>query len=188
MCVEAGADAIGLNFAPSSPRCLSLSVAEAIAAALPAHVLTVGVFVDADEATLTQVRQQLGLQCLQLHGDEPPELVQRFLPHAYKALRVRGAGVLEEAAKFPGDYVLLDAYVPGVHGGSGAKFDWTLATELARTRKLTLAGGLTPSNVAQAIATVQPYCVDVASGVELGVGKKDRALVQAFIRSAKRAV
>jgi len=187
MCVDAGADAIGLNFVPSSPRCLSLAVAQAIIAVLPSHVVSVGVFVDADYATLVQVKEQLGLACLQLHGDEPPELLERLLPHAYKALRVRGASVAQEASAYAGDYLLLDAYVPGVHGGSGARFDWSLATELATTRKLTLAGGLTPDNVAAAVATVKPFCVDVASGVERGAGRKDRALVEAFVRAAKGA-
>jgi len=184
MCVAAGVDAIGLNFVPSSPRCLQLSAAAAILAEIPKHVLSVGVFVDADYATLVDVQQQLGLGCLQLHGDEPPELLARFLPHAYKAHRVRDASVIAQAARYAGDHVLLDAYVPGVHGGSGARFDWSLAADLARTRKLTLAGGLTPDNVRAAIEQVQPYCVDVASGVERAPGEKDPELVQAFVRAA----
>jgi phosphoribosylanthranilate isomerase len=185
MCVEAGADAIGLNFAPSSSRCVSQALAREIVAALPAHVQSVGVFVDADHAALSAVRSAVGLTCLQLHGDEPPELLAQFLPHAYKALRVRDVGVIAEAARYGGEFVLLDAYVHGVHGGSGARFDWSLATELARTRKLMLAGGLVPSNVAEAVATVQPFCVDVASGVESAPGKKDPALVRAFVQAAK---
>jgi phosphoribosylanthranilate isomerase len=185
MCVEAGADALGLNFAPGSPRRVSKELGREIARALPAHVQSVGVFVDADFETLQSLRDALGLSCLQLHGDEPPELLEKFLPHAYKALRVRSASVGEEAARYGGEFVLLDAYVPGVHGGSGARFDWSLATELARTRKLTLAGGLVPGNVAEAVATVRPYCVDVASGVESAPGKKDRALVRAFVSAAK---
>ncbi|MEY4580184.1 MAG: hypothetical protein RL701_4887 [Pseudomonadota bacterium] len=193
MCVDAGADAIGLNFAPSSPRCLSLDVAESIIKVLPPHVLSVGVFVDADYDTLTRVKTQLGLRCLQLHGAEPPELLARFLPHAYKALRVRGPNIVSEAAVYPGEHLLVDAYVPGVHGGSGARFDWSLVTALARTRKLTLAGGLTPDNVATAIDVVRPFCVDVASGVESKAssgsrpGKKDEGLVARFIHQAKRS-
>jgi phosphoribosylanthranilate isomerase len=187
MCVDAGADAIGLNFVPSSPRCLDETTAAAILRVIPARVISVGVFVDADRETLIRYKDGLGLRCLQLHGDEPPELLAEFLPHAYKALRVRGPGVREEAERYPGAFLLLDAYVPGVHGGSGARFDWSLALELARQRKLTLAGGLTPDNVAEAIAAVQPFCVDVASGVERSPGQKDEALVRAFIRNAKRA-
>ncbi|MET0388989.1 MAG: phosphoribosylanthranilate isomerase [Polyangiales bacterium] len=187
LCIDAGADALGLNFVPSSPRCLSLPAAAAIMAVMPAHVLSVGVFVDADAGQLRDFKATLGLGCLQLHGDEPPELLAEFLPHAYKALRVRGADVEAEAARYPGEYLLLDAYVPGVHGGSGARFDWTLALSLAQRRKLTLAGGLRPDNVADAVRSVQPFCVDVASGVESSPGKKDPALVRAFIQAAKSA-
>ena len=187
VCVEAGADAIGLNFAPSSPRCVTREVAAAIVASLPGHVLSVGVFVDADYAELVDTQRQVGLGCLQLHGSEAPELLARCLPHAYKAIRVQGAASIDEAARYPGDHILLDAYVPGVAGGTGHTFDWELAARIARARKLTLAGGLRPENVAAAIAAVQPYCVDVASGVEAGVGKKDPARVRAFVENAKAA-
>lgn len=187
MCIEAGADALGFNFAPTSPRCLTLEVAAAITRKLPAGVLRVGVFVDADAAALERAKDEVGLECLQLHGDEPPELLARFLPHAYKALRVRGDAVLADAARYPGEHLLLDAYVPGVHGGTGARFDWALATELAKTRKITLAGGLTPENVASAIQVVRPFCVDVASGVERHPGRKDYALVSAFVIAARSA-
>ena len=187
LCVEAGADAIGLNFAPGSPRCLDLTTAAMIRRVIPAQVKAVGVFVDADRETLIRYRDSLGLDCLQLHGDESPELLASFLPHAYKALRVRGPGVKQEAARYPGAFLLLDAYVPGMHGGSGARFDWSLALELAQERKLTLAGGLTPHNVAEAIVAVKPFCVDVASGVESAPGRKDEALVRAFISNARAA-
>jgi phosphoribosylanthranilate isomerase len=185
LCVAAGADAIGLNFVASSPRCISIELAHTISASLPSHVLSVGVFVDCDHSELTRVRAAAGLGCLQLHGDESPELLARLLPHAYKALRVRGADVISAAARFAGEHLLLDAYVPGVHGGSGARFDWDLAAQLTKTRKITLAGGLDPENVAAAIEQVRPYCVDVASGVEASPRKKDARLVRAFIARAK---
>jgi phosphoribosylanthranilate isomerase len=188
LCVAAGVDAIGLNFAPSSPRCLTLEAAAPLARAIPAHVLSVGVFVDADLEQLLHYKRVLSLGCLQLHGDEAPELLEQLLPHAYKALRVRGAEAVAEAARFAGEHLLLDAYVPGAHGGTGARFDWRLARELSRVRKITLAGGLTPENVAEAIAVVQPYCVDVASGVELSPGRKDPVRLHAFVRAAKAAV
>lgn len=187
LCVAAGADAIGLNFAPASPRYLTLAAALPIAEAIPAHVLSVGVFVDADLTQLLDYRSKLSLRCLQLHGDEPPELLSQLMPHAYKALRVRGADVLSEAARYPGEHVLLDAYVPGAHGGTGARFDWKLARDLGQVRKVTLAGGLTPDNVAQAIAAAQPFCVDVASGVEQSPGRKDPERVRAFVQAAKRS-
>jgi phosphoribosylanthranilate isomerase len=185
LCVAAGVDAIGLNFAPGSARCLTLEAAGPIARAIPAHVLRVGVFVDADLAQLLHYKEVLQLGCLQLHGDETPELLAQLLPHAYKALRVRGADVLAEAARYAGEHLLLDAYVPGAHGGTGARFDWNLAKDLGCVRKVTLAGGLTPDNVAEAIAVAQPYCVDVASGVEHSPGRKDPARVRDFVRAAK---
>jgi phosphoribosylanthranilate isomerase len=187
ICIDAGVDAIGLNFAVESPRRVSLEVARAIVQALPPNVLSVGVFVDADYAELMRVQRAVGLGCLQLHGDEAPELLERCLPHAYKAIRVRGAAVHDEVARYPGEHVLLDAYVPGHHGGTGARFDWSLAAAVAKTRKLTLAGGLHPENVAEAIATVRPFCVDVASGVEAQVGRKDPERVRQFISRAKSA-
>ncbi|HTU56870.1 MAG TPA: phosphoribosylanthranilate isomerase [Polyangiales bacterium] len=186
LCVAAGADAIGLNFAPGSPRCLTLAAALPLAQAIPSHVLSVGVFVNAELAQLLEYKRALSLGCLQLHGDEPPELLSQVLPHAYKALRVRGADVLAEAARYAGEHLLLDAYVPGAHGGTGARFDWNLARDLGKVRKVTLAGGLTPDNVAEAIAVAQPFCVDVASGVESSPGQKDPERVRAFVRAAKK--
>jgi phosphoribosylanthranilate isomerase len=183
--VALGADAIGLNFHPASPRALDVATAREIVSALGAGVLTVGVFVDMPTERILALREQVGFRCVQLHGDEPPEALAPFLPHAYKALRVRGPDVLEEAARYPGEHILLDAYVPGQPGGTGATFDWRLARELASRRPLTLAGGLTPDNVARAVTEVRPFCVDVASGVERAPGVKDLELVRRFIEAAR---
>lgn len=188
MCVQAGADALGINFVPGSPRCVTEAMARDIVAAVNAQVLTVAVFVDTDGDEIARLKRAVGFRCVQLHGAEPPELLERFLPHAYKALRVRGREVLAEAARYPGAYLLLDAFVPGAAGGTGARFDWDIARELAAsapTRKLTLAGGLTPDNVAEAVAAVQPFCVDVASGVESAPGRKDAEKVRLFVERAK---
>jgi phosphoribosylanthranilate isomerase len=185
MCVAAGVDAIGLNFWPGSVRRCAEDAAQEIARAVSGRALLVGVFVDAPEAEIARLKAAIGLGCVQLHGAEPPALVARFLPHAYKALRVRDAGVLAEVRAFPGEHVLLDAYVPGMPGGTGATFDWSLAAQVARERKLTLAGGLTPGNVGAAVRAVQPYCVDTASGVESAPGVKDADLVRAFVAAAK---
>ena len=127
MCVEAGADAIGLNFWPGSVRRCEEPSAREIVAALGSRLLVVGVFVDADRGQIERLRDALGLGCVQLHGAEPPSLLESFLPHAYKALRVRGPEVLAEARRYGGEHVLLDAYVPGLPGGTGATFDWRLA-------------------------------------------------------------
>jgi phosphoribosylanthranilate isomerase len=187
MCVDAGADAIGLNFWSGSVRRCEESVAREISARVGGQVLIVGVFVDATREEMARVQREVGLACLQLHGDEAPDLLAQLLPHAYKALRVRGPGIAQEAARYAGEHVLLDAYVKGVPGGTGATFDWALAAELARARKLTLAGGLVPDNVAQAVRAVRPYCVDTASGVERAPGIKDAELVRAFVANAKNA-
>lgn len=189
LCVAEGADAIGLNFWPDSKRYIGVETAREIVAAVGARVLTVGVFVDAGYDEIARVRDATGIRCVQLHGDEAPELLERFLPHAYKAVRVRDASSIERARAFGGEHILLDAYVPGHAGGTGATFPWELATELAAQRKVTLAGGLQPENVTVAVASVKPFCVDVASGVEpqSSPRRKDPARVRAFIAAAKAA-
>lgn len=186
-CIAAGVDAIGLNFWPGSVRRCELATARTIVEELRGQALFVGVFVDASEAEIARTLQATQVECVQLHGNEPPELVARFLPHAYKALRVRDASVLEQVEAYPGDYVLLDAYVPGKPGGTGAVFDWSLATTIAQKRKLALAGGLTAENVAEAVRAVRPFCVDTASGVESAPGVKDAGLVRAFVERAREA-
>ncbi|MDD9939488.1 MAG: phosphoribosylanthranilate isomerase [Myxococcales bacterium] len=183
--VDAGADAIGLNFYPRSPRCIGQATAHAIVDAIAGRALCVGVFVDRPIEELMGLQSRLGLDCVQLHGQESPEYLSRVLPHAYKAIRLRGPEGIAEAARYGGEYILVDAYVSGEPGGTGARTDWRLAAQIARTRKLALAGGLTPDNVAAAIAAVRPFCVDVASGVESAPGIKDPTLVEAFIRAAK---
>lgn len=197
LAVECGASAIGLNFWPGSARCVDVTTARSIVDAVGERILVVGVFVDATLETLRDAKRETGIACLQLHGDEPPELLEPFLPHAYKALRVRGPGIAEEAEKYGGRHILLDAYSSGSPGGTGTTFDWELASLIARRRKLTLAGGLTAENVGQAIERVHPYCVDVASGVEYvrapdapGSERtprlaKDPARVRAFIAAVR---
>jgi phosphoribosylanthranilate isomerase len=131
--------------------------------------------------------REVGLGCLQLHGSEPPEALLPLLPHAYKAVRIANSDDVARARTFPGEHLLADAKAEGLLGGSGQKFDWALVQGLARERKLTLAGGLGPDDVARAVAAVQPYCLDVASGVESAPGIKDRALVRAFLQAAQAA-
>jgi phosphoribosylanthranilate isomerase len=184
-CVKAGATALGLNFVPASPRAISLEVARAIAASVEGKVLVVGVVANMTVERMRLLRDDVPLGCLQLHGDEPPEVLQALLPHAYKAFRVADARDVDEAERFLGDYVLVDAKVAGALGGTGQVVDPGLVRELARRRRLTLAGGLTPETVAEAIRAVQPYCVDVASGVESSPGKKDPEKVIAFVRAAR---
>jgi phosphoribosylanthranilate isomerase len=189
LCVAEGADAIGLNFYADSKRYVGAETAREIVVAVGARVLTVGVFVDAGYDEIARIRDQTGIRCVQLHGHEPPELLARFLPHALKAVSVRDAESVAGTRAYGGEHILLDAYVPGQAGGTGATFRWQLATELARQRKVTLAGGLQPDNVAAAVTQVQPFCVDVASGVETSSSprRKDAARVRAFIVAAKAA-
>ncbi|KPK15068.1 MAG: hypothetical protein AMJ62_10825 [Myxococcales bacterium SG8_38] len=184
-CIEAGADAIGLNFWPASPRCVDIPTARAIAQAAANGAEIVGVFVDFSLAEVRRILRETGVGWAQLHGKEPPALVAALLPRAYKALGVEDGSVIELARSYPGEHLLLDASVPGMPGGTGRTFDWAIAAAVARERKLTLAGGLHPGNVADAIRAVRPYRVDVASGVEKSPGRKDLSLVRAFIAAAK---
>ena len=188
--VDLGASAIGLNFVPSSTRRIDVVRARAIADAIhaaKAKVQVVGVVADLSVDAMRALVADAGLDCLQLHGDEAPETLSPLLPHAYKAVRIANADDAARAATLPGDHVLVDAKVEGALGGTGATFDWALVEGLAKTKKLTLAGGLTPANVAVAVRAVRPYCVDVASGVESSPGVKDREKMRAFIEAARGA-
>jgi len=187
ICVAAGVNSIGINFSRASKRYCEPDRAAQIVKAVAGRALIVGVFVDAPLEEIVSVRDRVGLGCVQLHGSESPDLLNRLLPHAYKALRVRGPAIVHEVARFPGDHVLLDAYVPGAVGGTGARFDWSFARAVGRERRVTVAGGLTPDNVAEAIEVALPYCVDVASGVERTPGIKDAVLVHSFVAAARRA-
>jgi phosphoribosylanthranilate isomerase len=189
VCVDAGASAIGLNFVPSSPRCVDASRAREIADAIAGRALVVGVVAVLELEELERLREAAGLGCLQLHGDESPELVRALLPHAYKAVRVGSASDVARAELYPGEYLLVDAKVQGLLGGTGQRVEPALVADLARRRKLTLAGGLTPRNVRSAIHAVRPHTVDVASGVERAGDprRKDEAAVRAFVAEARAA-
>ena len=191
-CVELGASSIGVNFVPSSPRCVDVSAGLAIARAVRAtgeKVVIVGVVADLTLEAMRALVRDAELDCLQLHGDEPHDTLSALLPHAYKATRIANAADVAHARAYPGKHLLVDAKVPGVLGGSGTAFDWALVKELATERRLTLAGGLDAGNVGRAIREVRPYCVDVASGVEhAGLpGEKDLAKVRAFVEEVRRA-
>lgn len=188
MCADLGASAIGLNFVAESPRRVDVARAREIADAVRGRVLVVGVVADETTERLRRLVADAGLECLQLHGDEPPEALEPHLPHAYKAVRIAGPEDVAAARRYGGRYLLVDAKVAGIKGGSGRTFDWALARELATERRLTLAGGLGPDNVAEAVRAVRPFCVDVASGVESAPGVKDRAKVEAFVRAARGAL
>ncbi|MEM7434052.1 MAG: phosphoribosylanthranilate isomerase [Myxococcota bacterium] len=186
-CVELGADAIGLNFWSRSPRRTDIPTAREIVTAIGDRAETVGVFVDHSVAEIVEIMAETGIAWAQLHGDETPEELDALLPHAYKAIGVADDGAIERAAMYRGEHLLLDASVPGLPGGTGRTFDWAIAAEVAKARKLTLAGGLNPANVQRAIETVRPFRVDVASGVESAPGRKDAVRVAAFVNAVRAA-
>jgi len=184
-CVDTGIDWIGLNFWPGTPRRCDLNVAEQIVSRCGSDARVVGVFVDASHDEIQMVRERTGIDWVQLHGHETPEELEALLPHAYKAVRVGDPRAVDRARQYKGDFILLDTYVRGKVGGTGTAFDWSLADAIASERRLILAGGLTPENIADAIRAVRPFGVDVASGVESAPGIKSRALIEAFMRAAR---
>ena len=183
---EAGADALGFMFWDKSPRAVSLGAAAEIVRQLPPFIVKVGVFVNAEEDLVIRAIRECGLNLLQFHGDETPEYCLQFGLMSMKAFRMRDAGSLKALANYPTDAWLLDAYTPGKPGGTGEQFDWDLAVEAVKLgRPIFLAGGLTPENVGEAVTRVQPYAVDVSSGVEAAPGRKDHAKVREFIAAAR---
>ncbi len=186
MAANAGAAAIGLNFFPRSARCVDIETAEAIVAAVPASVCRVGVFVDAARDTVQQLAARLRLDALQFHGEEDAAYCRGWSQKVIKAVRVCDRDALKRAAVYPVDYILADAYVEGLPGGTGERVPFEWLAGIARER-LILAGGLTPENVAEAVRRVRPMGVDVASGVERAPGEKDPERVRRFIANAENA-
>ncbi len=186
--VEAGADAIGLVFYGKSPRAVSIEQAAAILQALPPFVTSVGLFVDMPRDELQQLLQRLPLDLLQFHGDESPADCEGHGRPYIKALRVRpGEDVAAAMAPYAGARgILLDTFVEGVPGGTGASFDWSLVPENA-AKPIILAGGLDAGNVATAIRQVRPHAVDVSGGVEASKGIKDAGKIRAFVRAVRDA-
>lgn len=183
---EAGADAIGLVFYAKSPRAVTAEQARAIVCALPPFVTTVGLFVNASRCELNEILEVVPLDLLQFHGDETPADCEGYHRPYIKAVRVRPGEDLEAICKqYSGaSGILLDTFVAGVPGGTGEAFDWSLVP--ARLSKpVILAGGLSAANVAQAIAQVQPYAVDVSGGVEAAKGIKDAEKIEAFMQAVK---
>jgi phosphoribosylanthranilate isomerase len=198
--IEAGADAVGLNFYPGSRRYVDRKRAAEIIAALPANAITVGVFVNASVAQIRDMAQSLNLSYIQLHGDEPPELLGEIADlRVIRAIRLSAdgwdscRGYLERFRQLGclPQALLVDSFCAGDYGGTGESPDWAAVRqyhELGLGLPLILAGGLTPANVSEAIAIVRPFGVDVASGVESAPGIKDRHQVTAFVAAARRAL
>lgn len=184
--VAAGADALGLVFYERSSRAVDLGGALAISAAAGPFVTLVGLFVDAEPERVASVLAQVPLQLLQFHGDESAAYCEAFERPYIKAIRMRPGVDLDVlmAAHPKAQGFLLDAYRPGLPGGTGETFDWQRVPRNSN-RPIVLAGGLTPDNVAEAVAQTQPYAVDVSGGVEASAGQKDAYKVKTFIENAK---
>jgi phosphoribosylanthranilate isomerase len=186
--VEFGADALGFVFFEGSPRRISHNDATAIIKKLPSFITPVGVFVDETSEKIEKITAWTGIDVIQLHGNEPPDMCY-FLRRMIKAIRVKSLESLDPLVHYK-DRVsafLLDTFSPDVFGGSGQIFNWDIAAYAKQFGRIILAGGLTPDNVAEATEHVRPYGVDVSSGVESGKGKKDHAKMKLFIEKAKSA-
>ena len=187
--VEAGADALGFVFFAKSPRCIDPKVAQQIIAKLPPFILSVGVFVNEEVTVVRDTMDQCGLALAQLHGDESPAYCESLNRPILRAIRLRDRGSFLSLAEYKGRAgvrgFVIDAFSESSYGGTGQTVDWNIAAEAAKSAPILLAGGLTPDNVQEAIHKVQPYGVDVSSGVEAKPGTKDPAKIQAFIQAVK---
>ena len=184
MAVALGADAIGFVFAPST-RQVTVGTARAIARRLPPDVMTIGVFRDHDPDFVVSTVLEAGLRGAQLHGHETPAMAARIRPKVSTLIAAfpAGSSAIERFDEYQADAMLLDGVAPG----SGRVFDWSLADSIPPNRRVILAGGLRPDNVADAVRRVAPWGVDTSTGVESSPGQKDPRLVQAFIRAAREA-
>lgn len=202
--VQAGADLLGFNFYPKSPRYIGEDICAEITSALKKdypQVKLIGVFVNSSTEEIKNILQTCSLHFAQLHGDEPPEMLSAFNGRAFKAIRLSASNdpfTVRESAYLPSVPIresatesvdkpafLIDAMVKDVYGGSGVKADWNVAGELAKQYKVLLAGGLTPENVADAVGRVKPWGVDVASGVESSPGVKDETKMIQFVKAVR---
>jgi phosphoribosylanthranilate isomerase len=184
--VEQGATALGFVLWPKSPRAVGVDRAAEIIAALPSHVMTVGVFVNEPIDSIRSAAERARLTAVQLHGDEPPAYADALDWPVIRAVSVDEIDLVAEAWP-PDTPLLVDNIDPVRRGGTGGAIDWSRAAGVAKTRRVVLAGGLTPENVATAIRAVHPFGVDVSSGVESGPGVKDLDKVTQFVSNARLA-
>ena len=188
LCVEVGADALGFNFVEGTPRFVTAARAAAIIAGLPPFVTPVGIFWDHAAGHVKAVAEECGLRALQFHGDEPPEALAEHRLPVIKTIKVAGESDLDRMARYEPAAFLLDSTARWSEGEARVPISWTVARRaVAMGRRIILAAGLTPDNVAAAIRVVGPYAVDVASGVEAVPGRKDPDKVRRFIREARAA-
>jgi phosphoribosylanthranilate isomerase len=188
LAAELGAWAVGFIFWPGSARAIAPARAREIVRGLPPFVTPVGVFVDQAADDIEEIAALVRLGAVQLHGNERPDLARRLSHRVIKAVPLDAAGHALGLDDWPGTLVLLDAHDPVRRGGTGQRIDWDAAAAIARQRPIVLAGGLTPANVAQAVAQVRPAAIDVSSGVESAPGIKDHARMHALFASIATAV
>jgi phosphoribosylanthranilate isomerase len=186
LAIDAGADAFGMIFAPS-PRRISLEAAADIAARTSRAIEPVAVFVNPARGEVKEVNALFPRARLQFSGSESPQFVANYAERAIKAIHVDESttDVAEAAGRFPYALLLLDSRHDGLAGGSGRSFAWERAVAIANARRVVIAGGLTPENVAECLKSVHPFGVDVRSGIETD-GRKDRAKMRAFVRAVRR--
>ena len=184
--VECGASALGFIFYPSSKLFIIPSEVGKITQFIPGSVTTVGVFVNAPRGEILRTVERSGVQSAQIQGQEQPEDLQSYPFPVYKGFRVSPSFDVTVLARYSLPLILLDTFVEGAEGGTGKTFDWTVAAEATQYGRIMLAGGITPTNVQTAIKRARPYAVDICSGVESGVGKKDHTKMKALF-SAIRA-
>jgi phosphoribosylanthranilate isomerase len=190
--IDAGADLLGFNFYSRSSRYIKPEVAHQIIKELPSNIINVGVFVNEETPEdVIAIAERAGVGVVQLHGEESPDYCAQVNHEVevIKAFRVGDRFKPEYVLAYETNYILLDAFSSTLYGGTGHTFNWSIAKETSRlVPKLFLAGGLTPDNIAQAISSVNPYGVDICSGVELSPGKKDHIRMQKFIETIKNYV
>ncbi|WP_430462303.1 phosphoribosylanthranilate isomerase [Thalassolituus sp. LLYu03] len=185
--VNAGADAVGLVFYPPSPRAVDIEAAKAVIAAVPAFVTVTALFVDPTAGEVQKVLDSVRIDLIQFHGNEDDDFCSQFNRPYIKAIRVRQASdVVASCVRFPGALaILLDSYKPGVPGGTGETFDWSLVPD-ELPKPVILAGGLTTENLALGMQTVKPFAVDVSGGVEASRGIKDHGKIIEFVNEVYR--
>lgn len=185
--VEAGADALGFVFSEESQRAISVEKVSGIIRGLPPFVTTVGVFVNEGADVINAIVREAGLDAVQLHGNEPPELCREINSRVIKAFRVKNKKLLGKGIdRYRLSAYLLDTYADDAAGGTGKTFDWAVAKSAKKYGRIILSGGLNPDNVRDAIKAAEPYAVDVSSGVEKSPGIKDMKKVSSFIKRAKK--
>ena len=183
--VDGGVDAVGFIFYKKSPRSVTMQAVRKIVLELPAFVNSVGVFVDETAEQINKISDHCKLDRVQLHGDESPAFCKKIRHRVIKAIRVKDIQSLKKLSDYPVCSFLLDTFSEDQYGGTGKVFDWNLAYSAKKYGPIILAGGLTPNNVRQAIQRIQPYGVDVCSGVESQPGIKDHKKMQAFLKNVK---